>query len=609
MNKKVLMTIALILLVFISLAIFTSPSFAEDDGRSYSIPFADIHLYIQEDGSLHVVETIHYVFSGTYRGVTRDIPFKSNEIIENLNVTTEGAYSTFKSTNDGGTKHITVYLYSNPEKTSPVTDTEVDVTYEYDFLNVIKLYNDGATLQYNLWGDEWDKNLGTLNAYIHLNDKNDVKYWINPSEFILANQWNNNTIEATTEQLPSGQLLELRMIIPKDYFNNATHALIFNEDGIAAFENLQKEYEDGVRFFTPFYEILAAIMLLLCLFPVLIYFKYGRQPKISYQGVYERELPTNDSPAIVNALYRGNVGSVNMDAFKASVLSLVSKKYILMENFENVDKGSKDENSGNPTISFINDSDFADLSPSEEAAFNTLKMFADNNAKLDLELFKKDMKNEMSAKRFRDYYNSWVKKVENEAEKGIEKFFDSTGSDYGNLLALGGLVLSGILIILWFFNWLPFSYVSSFIFLFPAVIALIFVSVVTIVIPNHILGRWTLEGKENEKKWSNFRKYLLDFSLIKEHPPSSVEIWGQYLVYGTTLGLAKTVQKSMEKLIPKETLNSMDSYYFYTYAGSYYLFSSFDTGISTATSADSGGGSGGSGGFGGGSGGGGGGAF
>ena len=139
-------------------------------------------------------------------------------------------------------------------------------------------------------------------------------------------------------------------------------------------------------------------------------------------------------------------------------------------------------------------------------------------------------------------------------------------------------------------------------------IALIFVSVMIIIIPNHILGRWTVEGREASKKWLNFRKYLNDFSLIKEYPPSSIEIWDQYLVYGTALGLTKVVKKNMEKLIPKENLDSMDSYCFYSYGGTSLMFSSFDTGISTASASDSNSG-GGSGGFGGGSGGGGGGAF
>ena len=34
---------------------------------------------------------------------------------------------------------------------------------------------------------------------------------------------------------------------------------------------------------------------------IIIYLRHGREPKVDYDGIYERELPTDDSPAVVNA--------------------------------------------------------------------------------------------------------------------------------------------------------------------------------------------------------------------------------------------------------------------------------------------------------------------
>lgn len=39
------------------------------------------------------------------------------------------------------------------------------------------------------------------------------------------------------------------MVLPKDYFNDPTYANINEGNGVASFENLQKEYEDGTNFF------------------------------------------------------------------------------------------------------------------------------------------------------------------------------------------------------------------------------------------------------------------------------------------------------------------------------------------------------------------------
>jgi uncharacterized membrane protein len=38
------------------------------------------------------------------------------------------------------------------------------------------------------------------------------------------------------------------------------------------------------------------------------------------------------------------------------------------------------------------------------------------------------------------------------------------------------------------------------------------------------------------------RKYIKDFSLIKEYPPESVKVWNKYLVYATALGIADEVE-------------------------------------------------------------------
>lgn len=606
MNKKSLIFIAL--LIFISLSVFTSMGFAEDDNRSYSMPFANIHIFIQEDGSLHIVENIQYSFSGTYNGVTRNIPFKSNETIKNLNVSTSGAYSTYTAHDENGQKYIKVYLYSDAEKTTPISNRVVNVTYEYDFINVLKIFNDGATLHYTLWGDDWDENLGELSAYLHLNNKTNVKYWVNPSEIVLNDNWINNTLKVDTIGLSRGELFELRMTIPKNYFNNPIYGLNIDGNGVAEFEKLQKEYEDGVNFYDSLYSILNIIMVMACFIPIVIYFKYGKEPKLTYQGIYEHEPPTKESPIKVNSLYKGNVGSIDMDGFKATILSLVDKKYLEMEDFEasyDISKGN--ENIKNPSIIFNHNSDLSELSLAEKSAFEMLESFSDsNNKKLDLTKFEMDMQNEDLARKFRNDYNSWCSKIEEDTDIGIEKIFVSKGHTLSMIIGFFGLIFSGLILLLIILDWIPFSYLESIYGLMLASVLLIVVSVILLLLPNYVMGHWTNIGRENNEKWKKFKKYLKDFSLIKEHPPSSIVIWNQYLVYATALGVAKNVQKAMEKLIPKETLDTSDSYIFYNYGGTYLLFSSFDSGISTASSPDTGGGSGG---FGGGSGGGGGGAF
>ena len=65
-------------------------------------------------------------------------------------------------------------------------------------------------------------------------------------------------------------------------------------------------------------------------------------------------------------------------------------------------------------------------------------------------------------------------------------------------------------------------------------------------LPEDIFGQWTKEGRLYMLKWKNFKKFLSDNSLMKEHPPESIVIWNQYLVYATALGVADKVYESMK---------------------------------------------------------------
>ena len=110
-----------------------------------------VDLYVQEDGNLKVKETLHYSFSGTYRGFIVPLILR-REKIRNLNVSTKGAYSNYQVTPYDGQTKITVYLYSNERKTIPHNQQDVVVTYEYDFINVTRIYTDIAALHYKVCG-------------------------------------------------------------------------------------------------------------------------------------------------------------------------------------------------------------------------------------------------------------------------------------------------------------------------------------------------------------------------------------------------------------------------------------------------------------------------
>jgi len=59
-----------------------------------------------------------------------------------------------------------------------------------------------------------------------------------------------------------------------------------------------------------------------------IYLLYGRERKIKYDALYERDLPTQDPPELVNAIVSRVCKEPDNDGFSAAVLDMVRKGHL-----------------------------------------------------------------------------------------------------------------------------------------------------------------------------------------------------------------------------------------------------------------------------------------
>ena len=563
-----------------------------DDDRSYTIDQAIIELTVGSNGLLHVDERYDYSFDGKFNGVYRDIPLKSGESIENIEVAADGAYPVLKESDDGGYKHLKIYLYSDEAHTKGIRDCDVSVYISYDMKNVVTLFNDIGALQYKLWGDEWDVEVGSLTAIINLPGSADNTYYLNPEDYTSSSDLNGDTITAQTTSIPKGEIYELLVLMPLSDFSDATYAKHVNQDGK---DMIMKNLEDSIsgrNFWNTTYLILGLLSVLSPIGAAFTYFKYGREPKVMYDGIYERELPTNDPPEIINALVENkkDIGTPNMKGFEASIMNLIDKKVFKIYTEQNAESETNDL-----ILTFNNE---AKLSKSERIVFNTLSNFAVDNV-LNLSQLNGQLSSEHEAKWFMEKIENWEETVKNSINSA--EYFDDTGSTLITIISGLGLIFGVIIGALGLFTNLG----NGFYALLGGVFLVIF-SIVLMRLDDDIFGRWTESGRTFYLKWRNFKKFLKDNSLINEHPPESIVIWNKYLVYGTALGVAEEVYESMKLHVPN-IHEYDDGLYMYHYYGGYYLMhDAFSTGESAANpSSDSSG----FGGFGGGSGGGGGGAF
>ena len=593
MNHKKIAGIIILSLVLLSAV---NTTYAED--RQYQIIDALIDLTVQEDGLLHVNESYTYSFKGTFNGVYRDIPLKSGESIENLKVDVEGAYGNYEISDENGKKHLKVYLWADEAHTQKINDQNVKVSYSYDMKNVVTLFNDIGSLQYKLWGKDWDTNVEKLSANIHLPGDKDNVYYLNPEYYNLSDSINGNTINIVTKNIPKGEFYELQVLMPLDDFANASYAKHVDTNGKEQIMQKQADYKGSVGFWGNVFNILSAICVISPFSLILVYLKYGREPKVNYNGIYERELPSDDSPAVVNAiLNRSNIGEPDMKGFEATIMDLIDRKIfkIIVEEGELT----------SDLILEFDESRYSELSIDEKKVFDLLNTFSHDN-KLNVSRLSSQLNNESNGKLFVKKFDEWKDIIKDDCigEDKISQYFNDKGTSLSSGFTIGGLIFAAALFLISAFSDHP----SAMYGLFASVFLAIF-SIAIAFIPEDIFGQWTPEGRVYYLKWMNFKKFLKDNSLIKEHPPESIVIWNKYLVYGTALGVADEVYESMK--LHKPNLYEDDYYYsdlyrFHSYSGLIMLNSAFNTGVSAANPSSDGGGFGG---IGGGSGGGGGGAF
>ena len=570
-----------------------------DDDKSYSIDQAFIELTVGSNGLLHVDEMYDYAFHGTFNGVYRDIPLKEGEVIDNITVDAKGAYPVVKATDEDGKKHITIYLYADEAHTQKISNTNVYVYISYDMKNTVTLFNDVGALQYKLWGEDWDVGIDALTAVIHLPGNKDNLYFLNPQEYNSTSFLTNNTISLTSNRIPSGEFYELLVLMPLDDFDNATYAKHVNENGKEQIMHNLEDSVNGRNFWNTSYIILGLLSLISPIVAIIIYFRFGREPKVDYNGIYEREPPTKDHPAMVNALIDNShdIGTPNMKGFEATILNLIDKKVFELET-------KRDPNTDLTELFLkLNRDKTAGLAIHENTVFDIMEMFSDNHDIVNLSNLNSDLSYESNAKLFMEEYKEWQQDVKHEYfdSETLETYFNNKGSKFMRRLGIGGLVLGIIIFLLGLFTNL-----HNGIYAIGGGIALAIFSFIVIMLPEDIFGQWTKKGRLFYLKWENFKKFLKDNSLISEHPPESIVIWKQYLIYGAALGVADNVYKAM-KLQEKNISDYDDDLFLYHHYGGYYMMhTAFITGESAANpSSDAGG----FGGLGGGSGGGGGGAF
>lgn len=573
--------------------------------RDYALEGATTNITIGPTGIVHVEESISYMFEGDYNEVFRKIEVLPGESIQNIEGHCSDEACNF-SINRNSEGYELVGSLPNP------TPEKVTFFISYDHYGAVKVHKDISEFHYKLWGDEWEKTLGNLKGSIAFPVKNEseIQYWIHPTGYTQEVNVEHNVLNLRTTEIPSNQWYEVRVAFPRITSPNASLVQIDDEEGLEKIKSIETEYETKGSLLKSLFYLTIAFAFLALAFPAYIYFKYGREPKIDYHAIYEREPPTDSRPAVVNAIVQGKIGTPTMNGFTATVMDLANLEYISLRTLKSEERKALGlfKSESEDILIEIRDNhpymeskgDRRELEDFEKDVFNLLKNHA-SGGKVSWNTLKEELGKGTS---FYDFITAWNKKVK--AHTGVDKLFLPTGNQY--IVGFGlPTVIAGLVYFFAGSEYFPtneFPLASDLNLLIVLILGFECVMLIASSMFEKTMGSWTPEGRFYYERWNNFKKYLTDFSALKEHPPESIKIWDHYLVYATALDVAKEVIENMSLVVPSEELRGSN---FYLVHGSYAQFGSgFSHAYSSSTPSESG--SDGVGGIGGGSGGGGGGA-
>ena len=99
---------------------------------------------------------------------------------------------------------------------------------------------------------------------------------------------------------------------------------------------------------------------------------------------------------------------------------------------------------------------------------------------------------------------------------------------------------------------------TSFVPLIQVIMALMF--------PATLFGVWRGDAYREKLEWGAFARHLSELSQIRRYAPEDIDMWGEWLVYGTALGVGDSVVRAMRALdvdVPEVGYVSMMPVYFH----------------------------------------------
>ena len=280
----------------------------------------------------------------------------------------------------------------------------------------------------------------------------------------------------------------------------------------------------------------AAVILVPLLFLV-IYRWYGTEKKFTVPAY----LSTNPNPALkpwqVNLLFKDDALDFDETGYYATLLDLHRRKFITIT--------TKQEGAAKDFEIRILKTTSDD--PYEQRVLNVLGQIAENGV-LDsghIEKLASEAATNIASEETALRYQRMLTDVTRRVDPSLALQYIVDGRDHIVPLLLASITVFAVTLIFAFLEPMQ-SYI-----LIPATVlwGVVFVqAVIAIVMPSTLFGHWKGDKHKEKLEWDAFAHFLSDLAQMRKYAPEDLSMWGEWLVYGTALGVGDKVESAMASL-------------------------------------------------------------
>ncbi len=592
--------------------------------KDFSITGIDVQAQVMPNGDVRITDTRTLDFSGTYHFVYWDLSESGADAIKVLGASgpadgdsattvpydsspygivgmSSSERQTYATSESGGV--VTVQLNFG------VTDATASFTVRYVAKGAAKKFTDTAQLYWQFIGSDTAVESRNVAVTVHLPAgvaKDRVRAWAH------GPLWGTVTIEPDAnvvmkvDPLPPQTSLEGRILFPAAALSKAPQQPGAKLAEALAEEKAWADQANRTRWWARVKVIfwgvvgigvpVAALVLI-----VILYVRFGREPKTQFNAQYLRDFPEPDLPPALAALI-WNMGSVGSGEVTSTLLDLANRKVIDLERVVVQEDGLFGDKEKVTYQLTLHDERVGELLDYEQQLCEFLfHQMAKSNELVLSEL--KDIAKTHRAS-FAKGFQTWKNRVEKEGE--ARGYLDAqadrmafTAAAFAFIAIVAGVAAA--------------VFGRSLLFLAGAAVGIVLIFVA------RTIKRRSQDAAELHAQYAALERYLKDFGRLDEKPPDAVVLWEKFLIYAVVFGIADQVTKAMTVKVPEVVSDPAFRTPYLLWWGMpgdhagmsafNEIGSSFSQAVSVATSSSSSG-SGGGGGFsGGGGGGGGGGGF